>query len=102
MSTGPGRHWFVVHRISSQVVEIFDSLGCNEEFLREIKLSAIYQFNITPVQCSGSQLCGPFVIYFIILRYLNLDMELGDFLNDYFTLDCSKNEENVKMFLNQI
>ncbi len=92
----------MVYRVSQDVVEIFDSLGCSEDFLGNLKLSAIYEFNVTPVQCLGSQLCGPFVIYFIILRYFNLDLELVDFLNDYFCLDCGENEKNVKNFLSKL
>ena len=88
--------------MSEDVVEIFDSLGCNDSFLGNIQLPAIYQINLTAVQCSGSQLCGPFVIYFIILRYFNLDMELRDFLNCYFSLDCTQNEMNVKKFLREL
>ena len=83
-------------------MEIFDSMGCQETFLCNIKLRAFYEFNKTPVQCSGSQLCGSFVLYFILFRYLNLDMELEDFLNDYFSLDCTKNEKVVKEFLSQV
>ena len=102
MSTGAGIHWFVVHRVSEDFVEIFDSLGCNESFLKNIQLDLVYEINITPVQCSGSQLCGPFVIYFIIWRYCNLDMELSDFLNEYFCSDCFENEKNVKKFLEML
>ncbi len=102
MYTGAGIHWFVVHRVSEDLVEIFDPLGCNEDFFKYIQLSAFYEFNVTAVQCSDSQLCGSFVVYFIILRFLNLDMDLEDFLNDYFILDCAENEKTVKIFLEQL
>ncbi len=103
MSTGAGQHWFVVFRFSQDILEIFDSLGGNLSFYQEVfVISALYEYNLTPVQCSGSVQCGPFVVYFIILRYFNLDLELVDFLNEFFSLNCAANEKIVREFLNQL
>ncbi len=100
LSTGQGRHWFVVYRSSPDFVEVFDSLGSDIDFLKKyFKIRAIVEFNETPVQCEDSQLCGLFVTYFSILRYFNLDMEFFDFLNDIFNTNCKENERNVKNFL---
>ncbi len=67
-----------------------------------MKIPLVYEFNTTPVQCSGSQICGGFVLYFIIFRYYNLDQELSDFLNSFFKKDCAQNETNVTEFLSSI
>ncbi len=102
VSSGQGRHWFVVYR-SSNKLEIFDSLGCELQFLKNfMKIPLVYEYNVTPVQCKGSQICGAFVLYFIIFRYYNLDQEFSDFLNNFFTKDCSKNEFEVAGFLKSV
>ncbi len=93
-------HWFAVIRISEDFVEIFDPLGVDIAFLREwFSLRYIYEYNSTAVQCLDSRLCGPFVVFFVILRYMNLDLEFVDFLNYYFSLDCNENERIVRDFL---
>ncbi len=51
------------------------------------------------MQCNDSELCGKFVLYFLIFRYFNLDGEYEDILNELFTLDCKTNEARVEKFL---
>ncbi len=64
-----------------------------------MKIKAIYSYNISPVQCSGSSICGAFALYFVIFRYYNLDQEYIDFLNNIFKKDCDQNEEEVNAFM---
>ena len=93
----------MVYRASEDLLEIFDSLGGDVHFFRKyIKIPVVIEFNITILQCLDSRLCGSFVLYFIILRYLNLDLELKEFLNEYFYLDCKTNENLVNRFLAKI
>ncbi len=102
ISSGQGQHWFAVLRTSKDHLEIFDSLGGNLQFFKKwFAISAVYEFNVTPVQCSGSQSCGCFIVFFLVLRYFNLDTELSDFLNNYFTKDCEENEAAVNKFLHE-
>ena len=90
-ASGQGHHWFIVYRVSEEIVEVFDSLGCDLAFLKRVmKLPRVYEYDITPVQCSGSSLCGPFVLYFIIFRFYKQDHEFEDFLNSFFYSDCHK------------
>ena len=103
LASGEGQHWFLVFRSSIDYVEIFDSLGGDLQFFKTyFRIRAIYEYNVTPVQCRGSVLCGPFVVFFIIHRFFNLDLDFLDFLNEYFELDCSKNEKKVADFLEQL
>ena len=89
--------------MSYSIVEIFDSLGSELDFLQVyMKISAIYEFNTTPVQCSGSRICGPFVLYFIIYRFFNLDLHLIDFLNIFFEENCTANETAVNLFIENL
>ncbi len=89
-----------MHRSIDGLLEIFDPLGCDLPFVqRFLKINAIYIYNNTPVQCSGSRICGAFVLYFIIYRYYNLDQGYADFVNNYFEKDCRRNERQVNEFL---
>ncbi len=100
ISSGEGIHWFVICQTSKSTVEIFDSLGTSAEYIKnKIPLQGIFEFNTFPVQCRDSYYCGAFVIYYIIERYSNLDLEFEDLLNDIFTPSCNKNQEKVKAFL---
>ncbi len=102
-SSGAGRHWFAGYRVSDEVLEIFDPLACELSFLKTyMKIPLVYEFNTTPVQCPGSEICGGFVLYFVIFRYYNLDQGLSDFLNSFFKKDCVQNETVVIEFLDSL
>ena len=100
ISIGLGKHWFFLIRTSAEVIETFDSLGTDEEYIRNfIPYNAIYEYNTYAVQCNDSELCGSFVLYFLILRYYNLDGEYEDVLNEVFSKNCKLNEQRVQRFL---
>ena len=55
--------------------------------------------NTTPVQDRISSSCGLFVCYFLLHRYLSIDVEFEDLLNSIFTESVEENEKKVKDFL---
>ncbi len=90
----------MIYHFAEDVIEIFDSLGCSETFIRQhFHRKMHYEFNITNVQCHNSIFCGGFAIYFSILRYFPLVLDFGDVVNEIFSENCSQNEEVVKDFL---
>lgn len=104
-SDKPGSHWFCLIRFNESI-ECFDSLGVNEAkktFLLSLPLctqsnALELEFNCTQVQSNESSSCGEFVLYFLIQRLHNRDLEFNDLLNDIFDIDPSKNEMRVKSF----
>lgn len=102
---GNGRHWFVILKNFSGEVELFDSLGNEEDSIVE-KLKkqkeGLCHFNKSPVQGQYSNCCGEFVVYFCILRFFNWDLSLEEFLNDIFTDDKVANEAEVIDFIKKI
>ncbi len=103
MSSGPGKHWFVVLKNSQNVTEVFNSLGTNHTFLLEtFSFHTFYEFNTTPVQSRESILCGQFCIYFIVNRLFDLDAEFEDVINELFEANCEDNEGTVKTFMDSL
>ncbi len=81
-------------------MEVFDSLGSSEEYIKKhIKLQGRFEYNQFPVQCQDSYYCGAFVVYYLIERYSNLDLDFEELLNDIFSPDCTENQKKVKDFL---
>ncbi len=102
-ASGEGKHWFLLLKSNNEIIEVFDSLGVSAEYIKNyIPYNAIYEYNTQPVQCNDSELCGKFVLYFLILRYFNLDGEYEDVLNELFTTDCKTNESRVETFLKSV
>ncbi len=78
-------------------------MGTSFDYIKKhLPYDGVYEFNCFPVQCNKSYLCGSFVIYFLIERYFNLDLEFEDLLNDIFGPDCTINETTVSNFLQDI
>ncbi len=100
VSTGEGKHWFVIIRTSEHLVEIFDSLGSSKNYIKDnIRYEGVFEYNTFPVQCQDSYYCGAFAIYFLVERYSNLDLEFEELLNDIFSPTCEENQQKVKEFL---
>lgn len=104
LSTGLGIHWYCLLRLND-CLECFDSLGVDESKKQFIITLPLVQkigqveLNKTQVQSLHSNTCGQFVIYFLIQRLHNKDLNLNDLLNEIFTVDKEKNEIIVKTFL---
>ena len=92
----------MVYVESERTIEVFDSLGVNEIFIRNhLPHFARYVIgNNTAVQPRDSKHCGEYCLYFILHRYLSLDLHLTDLLNAIFGADLQQNEEIVLEFIN--
>ncbi len=62
-------------------------------------LSGEVVVNTTCLQPASSSMCGEYAVFFIIHRMFNYDLEFEEFLNNVFTDNVTKNEENVKNFI---
>lgn len=105
-SNGPGIHWYCFVNIENSI-ECFDSLGIDKDkkiflsslqFLRKQYIIDV-EFNTTPVQATNSTSCGQFVIYFLVNRMHNKDMDFDDLLNEIFVIDPTQNETKVCNFI---
>ena len=89
-------HWCVYSRFSN--FEIFDSLGCTKAEIEQFLPGKEVFFNETPLQCSFSDNCAKFCLYFIVCRINNPDMCLCVLLNTFFSRNCSENEKTCIRF----
>jgi len=102
-STKPGRHWLAVYM--GQVPEFFDSLGQSpssynkdfENFL--INHGPNYKYNTMRIQNDGSDMCGGYCIYYIILR--NLGYSMKEVVNTFSSVSLEDNDNKVKLFLRE-
>jgi len=108
LSSNVGKHWYIIYRYSSSILEVFDSLGIDSDkknFLESnLKLSGVKKviYNTTQFQTNQSDTCGKFVIYFIINRLFNLDHSFKNLLEEIFSPNQDQNEFNVRTFYNEI
>ena len=104
VSTGPGKHWYCIVKLSSTILQCFDSLGIDNTkknfIVSNLKQKGIEQikFNVTQVQSSESDTCGLFVLYFLIQRYHNKDLSFNELMNEIFVLSQTENEKLVNNF----
>ena len=104
LRSGPGKHWYCVVKLTTTILECFDSLGIDNgkkmfiaSQLRQKGIGRI-KFNVTQVQSSDSDTCGWFVLYFLIQRYHNRDLSFDELMNDIFVLSQTENEKLVNTF----
>lgn len=104
VSTGPGKHWYCIVKLSSTILQCFDSLGIDNTkknfIVSNLKQKGIEQikFNVTQVQSSESDTCGLFVLYFLIQRYHNKDLSFNELMNEIFVFSQTENEKLVNSF----
>jgi len=105
VSSGPGQHWYCVLKSENNTLECFDSLGVDhikKEFLKQnfhfLGIEEI-EFNVTALQPDDSTSCGHFVLFFLIQRSHNKDLDFTEFLNSFFTVSKSENESIVQQFM---
>ena len=96
-------HWTALFLVEG-TFEYFDSLGENFDQLVDFKLKLMNQHslatsNIT-FQCTNSNCCGQFVLYFCFHRVLNLLDNFPTVLMKIFSLNCSRNTLLVTQFVN--
>ena len=105
--SGNGKHWICFVKTSKNCIELFDSLGVDEERKQLITKFAQFNtqeiiFNETQFQSNTSSTCGLFVLYFLFERFFNLDITFENLLIDIFDTNQPKNEEKVIQFCEQI
>ena len=104
VSTGPGKHWYCIVKLSSTILQCFDSLGIDNTkknfIVSNLRQKGIQQikFNVTQVQSSESDTCGLFVLYFLIQRYHNKDLSFNELMNEIFVFSQTENEKLVNSF----
>ena len=73
-NTGPGQHWVAIWFDAKRSrAEYFDSYGLSPAFFPEIerfiqKHSTAYRYNNRPMQDVLSQVCGYYVLYFVLQK----------------------------------
>ena len=104
VSTGRGKHWYCIVKLSSTILQCFDSLGIDNTkknfIVSNLRQKGIQQikFNVTQVQSSESDTCGLFVLYFLIQRYHNKDLSFNELMNEIFVFSQTENEKLVNSF----
>lgn len=108
-SSSIGQHWFLVFKSSENYIELFDSLVVKLDIVVKIlrnhfknfqKYTLVY--NSIALQQKNSITCGHFVVYFIINRFYNRDLTFYEFVNEYFSENCEKNEQTITDFCKKI
>jgi hypothetical protein len=107
VQSGSGKHWICFLRSHKNSIELFDSLGVDEQKKTLIKTFCKFRvkeliFNESQFQSSFSDTCGLFVIYFLFERLFNLDISFEDLLEEIFHADLLMNENQVKDFCDHI
>ena len=95
-------HWLLIIRTEPDIVELFDSLGCNGEDLEILKRYGVkIKFNETRVQGPDSKNCGIFCLYVAFWRLANIDQTFSEALADLFSKNFSNNDKLVLDFLSE-
>lgn len=108
-SSHPSGHWFAILQNShfsenlkikpkNKFVEIFDSGGVTDEKLELYKRYCPFwkiEFNKTQFQSNSTSSCGHFVLYYVINRMNNLDLEFEDFIETFFEENIETNEKII-------
>ena len=109
LSSGEGKHWFVLLRSTKKTIECFDSLGVNNDKKENLKRFCHFRgikeihFNETQFQDNLSESCGKFTLYFIIERMHNLDLTFDEILEELFDPeDTKENETRVINFTDNL
>jgi hypothetical protein len=99
---GNGKHWIFFGQTEKNIIELFDSLGIDEQKKKLLyeycKFDKEIIFNTTPFQDTNTSTCGLFVLYYFFERLFNLDLDFEELLNLIFDEDISKNEKTVVEF----
>lgn len=100
-SDTPGKHWYTIHRPSSAaVIEVIDCLGLtHSEVVRRVKQKGHLEFNKAPLMPKNSTACGFFAAKIAVLRTLDRDLSLKEFLDETFSADLEENEIEARDFV---
>lgn len=104
---GPGKHWILFIK-RKNIVECFDSLGIDNEKKAllekycKFKYATEIIYNETQYQPIDSISCGKFVLYFLMERYYNPDLDFEELLSECFSSDLKQNEIDVMEFFENL
>ena len=104
ISSGPGKHWYCIVKLQPGILECFDSLGVDSDKKKFLYSEFCHKnikklkFNVTRVQSLESDTCGYFVLYFIVHRFFNQDLNFTELVNEIFVKSSEENELKVKEF----
>lgn len=92
-----GEHWLSVYNTGDHV-EVFDSfaLASNKIFINFQKLAGSLYINKISIQCSDSNVCGYYSVFYLFLKVRNISFQ--DFL-DLFSPMCEMNDAFVIRFI---
>ena len=73
-NNGAVGHWFAIHKVSKNILEVFDSLVAPSKVVNKISthFDAHVYSNNERCQMPGTVTCGLFSLYFLFHRFLNL------------------------------
>ena len=102
VSTGEGIHWVLFYFETASYAEFYDSFGKSPKMYYSQFEKFIYnnvsnvKYNTMKMQSPYSQVCGYYVIYFLIMKLLKYTM--SD-IQSYFTSDKQLNDDHVYGFV---
>lgn len=92
-----GSHWIALVRLDGSDYQIFDSLGCDFDFVKKfLKFkNAKFTFNTQAFQSTESNTCGLFCLYWIVHRMMSVDLSFNELLLEIFEINTTENEKKV-------
>ena len=97
-----GKHWILAVCTGEQMLDVVDSLGPDEKFLRKTFPEPVeLTVNTFPLQPVNSTNCGFYCLLVAVVRLSSRDLPLKDVIKEIFTRDVNQNELYVREFFNQ-
>ena len=94
-----GIHWVALFRVEKCTYEYFDSLGSDITFMKNVlKLNGTVEYTTSQLQSDDSESCGMFVVYYLLQRVYNFDLNYQELLNSLFSENCSENQKTIESF----
>ena len=102
-----GQHWLCLYKEQKRLL-CFDSIGIDmikKQLLEQYcQLKGVTEiiFNETQFQLSTTDTCGKFVIYFLVQKSYNKDLNFTELLEEIFVDVPSKNEVLIQKFFDKV
>ena len=102
-----GQHWLCLYKEQKRLL-CFDSIGIDmikKQLLEQYcQLKGVTEiiFNETQFQLSTTDTCGKFVIYFLVQKSYNKDLNFTELLEEIFVDVPSKNEVVIQKFFDKV
>ena len=102
-----GQHWLCLYKEQKRLL-CFDSIGIDmikKQLLEQYcQLKGVTEiiFNETQFQLSTTDTCGKFVIYFLVQKSYNKDLNFTELLEEIFVDVPSKNEVVILKFFDKV